>query len=151
MTDDKHIRENMFNLLSLLSFDQTIKESLLDLGYDDAILGMVKRVVETKLAKGGTVFTKSPLQRALMNILLNLSAESREANYLMDGKPELNLKNGNPIFKKIIKIAIETLDIGLLKVVNNATYFCKPEHTKNIMKGAVAPIRDAVVRLVTEE
>ena len=112
---------------------------------------MVKRVVETKLAKGATVFTKSPLQRSLMNILLNLSAESREANYLMDGKPELKLKNGNPLFKKIIKIAIETLDIGLLKVVNNATYFCKPEYTKNIMKGAVLPIRDAITRLVNEE
>ncbi len=139
-TDNKFVRQNVFNLLSLLSFDQTIKETLLELEYDLAIFGMLLHYIQVKADKGKVKFKKTPLFMALLNIMLNLSAEPQEADKLME----------SPLFKKIIKIGMTTLEVGLLKIINNATYFCRPELTKK-MKGVIPTVRDTVNQIMSAQ
>jgi hypothetical protein len=97
-------------------------------------------LVKKKHAKGITNFSKSQIQRALINTVLNLSSDPKEANLLMR----------NPLFKHILKIGFETLDIGLLKIINNVTYFCPPELTQKMEKTVVV-IRGILNTLVYEQ
>ena len=139
-TDDKRIRQNTFQLLSLMSFNQTVKESLIEIEYDLSLFMIMINLIKAKFQKGVTSFSKTPLQRALINIVLNLSSEAKEADLLIQ----------NPMFKIILKIGFQTLDIGLLKIINNVTFFCNPNHTQK-MKKPVLTLREMVKKLVIEE
>ena len=95
---------------------------------DIGIFGIMIKLVQTKFQKGVTKFSKSQIQRALINIVMNLSCDPKEAEQLMQ----------NPLFKKVVKIGFETLDIGLLKIINNVTYFCPPEMTLKLSETVVS-------------
>lgn len=123
-TEDKAIRQNMFQLLSLMSFKQSVKECLIENEFDIGLFGVMMTLVKKKHSQGITNFSKSQIQRALINTVLNLSSDPTEACSLMK----------NPLFKIILKIGFETLDIGLLKIINNVTHFCPPELTLKMEK-----------------
>jgi hypothetical protein len=137
--DDKRIRENTFQLLSLMSFNQTVKESLIENDFNLALLAITLQLVKKKHAKGITTFSKSQFQRSLINTMLNLSSEPKEATALIR----------NPMFKHIIQIGFETLDIGLLKIINNVTGFCDPNDTKK-MKQNTRILREILKKLYYE-
>lgn len=72
--------------------------------------------------------------------MLNLSSDPKEAESMIN----------NPLFKYVLKIGFETLDIGLLKIINNVTYFCPPDDTKK-MKKNVLILREIMKKLYYEE
>ena len=73
--------------------------------------------------------------------MLNLSSDPYEAKSLMM----------NSLFSKhILPIGFETLDSGLLKIINNVTYFCPPELTLKMEK-TVVQIRPILNSLFYEE
>ena len=127
-TEEKPIRENQYQLLSLMSSQQSVKNILMETESDIGIFGIMIKLVQTKFQKGVTKFSKSQIQRALINIVMNLSCDPKEAESLM----------ANPLFKKVVKIGFETLDIGLLKIINNVTHFCPPEMTLKLSETVVA-------------
>lgn len=139
-TDDKRIRQNTFQLLSLMSFNQTVKESLIENEFDIGLFGIMINLVRKKHSKGVKNFSKSQIQRALINTVLNLSSEPKEAQAMIN----------NPLFKFVLKIGFETLDVGLLKIINNVTYFCPPDDTKK-MKKNVLILREILKKLYYEE
>ena len=122
--NDKNIRENTCGLLSLLSCKPACKEKLFELEYDLAIFNMQINVCKARLQKGQAQFTKSPFQRALFNILLNLTNEEKVANNFI----------GHSMFKQAIKMAVDTQDIGLLKIINNVSFFADTSQTKQMEK-----------------
>jgi hypothetical protein len=134
-TEDKNIRVNTMNILSLMSSHQTVKECLRESEYDLGIFNMLNKLIATREKANLTCFTKKDLHRSLVNILLNLSNDSEEANMLAQ----------NPLLKNIVQAALETLDIGLLKIVNNITFFCSATLFENIVnqegKKERAPLR----------
>jgi endonuclease III-like uncharacterized protein len=111
-----------------MSSQQSVKNILMETESDIGIFGIMIKLVQTKFQKGVTKFSKSQIQRALINIVMNLSCDPKEAEQLMQ----------NPLFKKVVKIGFETLDIGLLKIINNVTYFCPPEMTMKLAETVVS-------------
>lgn len=133
-SNDKHFRDNIINLVSLISANGFVKEVLIEKEYYLGILGMYLSLVEKKMAKGETRFDKFDLMRGLINSMINLANEPAQANLMIK----------NPLFKKLLQFAFETKDVGLLKLVNNITGFCDPQHTL-VLREKVLKIRDLVV------
>ena len=122
--NEKNIRENTCSQLSLLSCNTACKDKLFELEYDLAIFNMLINVCKARLQKGQNQFTKSPFQRALFNIIQNLTNEEKIAdNFITQSS-----------FKQIIKLCVDTNDIGLLKIINNVTYFATSSKTKMMEK-----------------
>lgn len=130
---DKNMRMNLFNLLSFMSIDNTIKETLISEQEDKSLLQITMKLVKKKMEKGVTDLSKSEMFRALVNTLINLTTEPKAADKMME----------NPVFQDFIEMAIQSQEIGLLKIINNATYFCNPEQTKK-MKGVVIKLREVL-------
>jgi CRISPR/Cas system-associated exonuclease Cas4 (RecB family) len=135
--NDKYFRDNISNLISLISSNNSVKETLIEKELFLGILGMYLTFVEKKSAKGINKFEKFDLMRALVNSLINLASNTEQANLMIK----------SPLFKKLIQYAFDTKDIGLLKLVNNITYFCEPSLTVKFMKERVLIIRDNVEQL----
>jgi hypothetical protein len=139
---DKYVRENTCSLLSLLSCKPAAKAKLVELEYDLAIFNMLINVCKARLQKNQTQFTKSPFQRALFNILLNLTNEKETANNFIT----------TSMFKQVIKLAVDTVDIGLLKIINNITFFAdSTEETKKVGEKFVPFFRDMLKKLWEEQ
>lgn len=111
-----------------MSSQPSVKNILMETESDIGIFGIMIKLVQTKHQKGVTKFSKSQIQRALINIVMNLSCDPQEAEQLMQ----------NPLFKKVVKIGFETLDIGMLKIINNVTHFCPPEMTLKMSETVVS-------------
>lgn len=135
-TNDRFFRDNISNLVSLISANNSVKETLVEKEYYLGIMQMYLMLVEKKVAKGVNKFEKFDLMRALINSLINLASHTDEANKMIV----------NPLFKKLLKHAFETKDVGLLKLVNNVTAFCDPSLTVS-MKERVLLIRDIVLEM----
>src|SRR3990167_4023776 len=133
-SNDRYFRDNIINLVSLISANGFVKEVLVEKEYYIGILGMYLSLVEKKMTKGETRFDKFDLMRGLINSMINLANEPAQANLMIK----------NPLFKKLLQYSFETKDIGLLKLVNNITAFCDPSHTL-ALKEKVLKIRDLVV------
>lgn len=138
-TNDRFFRDNISNLVSLISANSSVKETLIEKEYFLGIMQMYLTLVEKKVAKSVTNFEKFDLMRALINSLINLANQNEQANQMI----------ANPLFKKLLKFAFETKDIGLLKLVNNVTGFCDPALTVDMMKDRVLLIRDIAEEMAT--
>lgn len=132
-TNEKFFRENIINLVSLISSDSSVKETLVEKEFYLGLLMLHLKLVEAKVNKGVTKFEKFDLMRAMINSLINLANQPEQAN--------LMIKNLH--FKRLLHFAFETKDTGLLKLVNNVTYFCDPELT-NVMSDKILLIRDYI-------
>lgn len=141
-TSDKYFRDNTSNLVSLISGNSAVKETLIEKEYFLGILKLYLKTVEIKMNKGEKDFSRYDLMRSLCNSMMNLANHPGQANLMIS----------NVLFKKLLQYAFDTKDIGLLKVVNNVTRFCDPEHTKNFEEKALL-IRDALLEIIplTEE
>lgn len=135
-TNDRYFRDNITNLISLISSNTFVKETLIEKEYYYGLLGMYLQLVEKKVAKGINKFEKFDLMRGLINSLINLANQPEQANLMIK----------NPLFKKVLQYAFDTKDIGLLKLVNNITAFCEPAHTL-VLHEKVRIMRDALLEL----
>lgn len=135
-TTDRFMRDNKSNLISLLSADTSVKQTIVEKEWFLGIMGMYLSLVEKKVAKGQSKFEKFDLMRALINSLINLANLPEQADIMIT----------NPLFMKLLQYAFETKDIGLLKLVNNVTHFCEPSHTK-CMKERVLSIKEIIQAL----
>lgn len=136
-TNDRFFRDNISNLASLISANSSVKDTLIEKEYYLGIMQMYLTLVEKKVAKSVNSFEKFDLMRALINSMINLANNNEQANRMIT----------NPLFKKLLKFAFETKDIGLLKLVNNVTAFCDPSLTIEVMKDRVLLIRDIAEEL----
>ena len=132
-SNDKYLRMNKTNLISLISADTSIKKTIFEQEYYLGIMSMYLGLAEKKIAKGIMSFDKFDIMRSFINSMINLCNLPEQANAAIL----------SPIFKTIIQKAFETKDLGLLKLVNNITRFCEPAHTKK-MKDRVLNIRDII-------
>lgn len=57
-TDDKRIRQNTFQLLSLMSFNQTVKESLMENEFDIGLFGIMINLVRKNTRKERQILVK---------------------------------------------------------------------------------------------
>lgn len=137
-TNDRFFRDNISNLVSLISANTSVKETLIEKEYFLGIMQMYLTLVEKKVAKSVNNFEKFDLMRALINSLINLANHNEQANKMIT----------NPLFKKLLKFAFETKDIGLLKLVNNVTAFCDPALTVDTMKERVLLIREIAEEMI---
>jgi hypothetical protein len=135
-TNDRYFRDNISHLVSLISANQSVKETLIDKEYYLGIMQLYLTLVEKKVAKGVNRFEKFDLMRALINSLINLANQPEQADKMIS----------NPLFKKLLQFAFDTKDVGLLKLVNNVTAFCSPALT-SCMKERVLLIRDLLLDL----
>lgn len=85
--DEKNFKENTCALLSLISCKPAAKTCLNELEYDLAIFNMLLNVCKQRMAAGQTNFIKHPFQRALFNILLNLTNEPKTSNNFFNEEP----------------------------------------------------------------
>lgn len=138
-TNDRFFRDNISNLVSLISANGSVKDTLIEKEYFLGIMQMYLTLVEKKVAKSVTNFERFDLMRALINSLINLANNNEQANRMIT----------NPLFKKLLKFAFETKDIGLLKLVNNVTAFCDPSLTVDMMRERVLLIRESVEELAS--
>lgn len=139
-TDNQIVRQNTVQLLSLLSSHHLVKESIIENDYDLALFTMLLKIVEKKFKKGVIIFGRTPLQRSLINTVLNLTNDKKEADNLIS----------TSLFKNFLELALKTLDFCLLKIVSNVTFFCDPGHTKRLEQ-TVIPIRDILLKVSQEE
>lgn len=139
-TNDRFFRDNISNLVSLISASQSVKETLIDKEYYLGIMQLYLTLVEKKVVKGVNRFEKFDLMRALVNSLINLANHTEQANKMIV----------NPLFKKLLQFAFDTKDVGLLKLVNNVTAFCDPSLTV-CMKERTLLIRDILLEMDIKE
>lgn len=98
------------------------------------------QLVKKKVSKGVVKFDKFDLLRSLINFLINIS----------NHPPQANLMVTNPLFKNLMQLAFDTKDLGLLKIVNNVTFFCDPHETM-MMKERVPIIRNSIIESFSEK